>query len=697
MSDNCEITGLSPEDVNLFANLHSQIVGKLELSTPSKESLMDYDKPLGHTISNHKFNTGDIKRKDSLINHLEKSISSKFKGSKLTPFGSSESGLSLKTGDLDLCLQLPGANQKKVVKRISGMLRGQGMEAVQALTRATVPIVKFTDPRSGKEVDISINNNLALHNTTLLKTYAKLDERVRQLAVCVKHWALHRNLSDAPGGTLSSYAWSILVINHLIKSGIIPNLQSGNDRTIIKIGDKEYDITINEDAKVETRLNTTLAELLYSFFHTYATMDWENEIISIRNGSSLSRDEKGWMNETPSALDVVNSQKEKPPRMGEHHLSIEDPFNPDHDLSRVVRAVGELKIRDELLRATKLFGEGASWKNICETIDADRLKDMEPADIFHDLRDKSDDLVKEMLEKTKADMIEVEKVVQALDSERQSNVRMAKAMRGVIEETSDLRKEHKSIIINLKERNKEIDKVKTSRDKINSDIILPIHMIEDELAKVYTRLTEEIDIHRVPSLSREKVQFSWFLELQAMHGKAREASELHQRFIVLVTEQKKEIKTLKLFETKHDEATTKLLEAEPLLKDKNINAGEAKSYDRRTQNIQRALRQRRGDLHKLRRENGRLEAWLRKKSGGNSHGKSHGRHQGKSRNDKSEPKTKSSGPMTLGDISGLLSAIESEPTSKKEKRVSSKKAGMRKLGTIGSNRGTRGQYKKKER
>jgi DNA polymerase sigma len=697
MSGNCEITGLSPEDVNLFSNLHSHIIGTLEMATPTKEEFAAYDKPLGYTVSNHKFNTGDIKRKDSLINHLEKSISSKFKGSKLTAFGSSESGLSLKTGDLDLCLQLPGADQKKIVKRISGMLRGQGMESVQALTRATVPIVKFTDPRSGMEVDISINNNLALHNTSLLKAYADKDERVRKLAICVKHWALHRNISDAHSGTFSSYAWSVLVINHLIKSGIIPNLQSSTDRTIVEIDEKEYDITINTDAKVDSPATTTLTELLYSFFHDYATMDWENEIISIRNGSTLSRDQKGWMNETPSALDVVNSKKEKPPRMGEHHLSIEDPFNPEHDLCRVVRAVGELKIRDELLRAAKLFGDGTSWKMICETIEPDRLQNMEPADIFHDLRDKSDDFVKEMLGKTKIEMSEVEKVVEALDSERQSNVRMAKAMRGVIEETSDLRKEHKSIIINLKERNKEIDSVKTSRDKINSDIILPIHMIEDELAKVYSRLTEEIDIHRVPSLSREKVQFSWFLELQAMHGKAREASELHQRFIVLVTEQKKEIKTLKLFETKHDEATTKLLESEPLLKDKNINAGEAKSYDRRTQNIQRALRQRRGDLHKLRRESGRLEAWLRKKSGSQSRGKGRDRQKGKNRNDKSGSTAKSSGPMTLGDISGLLSTIGTEPTAKKEKRVSAKKAGMRKLGSIGSNRGVRGQYKKKER
>jgi hypothetical protein len=273
---------------------------------------------------------------------------------------------------------------------------------------------------------------------------------------------------------------------------------------------------------------------------------------------------------------------------------------------------------------------------------------------------------------------------------------MAKAMRGVIEETSGLRKEHKSIIVNLRDRNKKIDASKQLRDKINSDIILPIHMIEDELAKVYSRLTEEIDIHRVPSLEREKAHFSWFVELQAMHGKAREASELHQRFIELVTEQKTEIKKLKIFETKHDEATTKLLDDEPLLKDKSINSNEVRSYDRQSQNIQRALRQRRGEMHKLRRESGRLEAWIRKKDSRPPRGGNRDGNRDKSRTPKPAASKESTGPMTLGDISGLLSEMNSLAPSKKPKKVSSKKAGMRKLGNLGAHRGSRGQYQKKD-
>ena len=692
MSDNCEVTGLSQENVSRFQYLHSHLTGTLEIAEPSSDVLAGFAKPLQNTISSHSIHNSETKRKESLFNHLKKSIASKFEGSKLSAFGSAESGLSLKGGDFDLCLQIPDANEKKVLKKIGGMLRGQGMEDVQIITGAKVPIVKFIDPRSGLHVDISINNTLALHNTRLLSSYANADSRVKELAICVKHWALHRNVSDSVNGTLSSYAWSILVINHLLEQGVIANLQSGDDRLVIELDDSEFDITINEENKPDSKSDANITDLLLSFFTNLATRDWENNVISIRNGGSISRKEKGWKNENPSALDVLNSDKEQTPRMGEHHLAIEDPFDLDHDLCRVVRPEGELRIRDELLRAAVLFGSGSTWKEICKTVDSERLKNLEPVDIFHDLRDKSTEVVQSMLEKTRGEMDALDRRIDALEVERQSNLRMARAMRGVIEETSDLRKEHKAIIVGLKGRNAEIDEVKKKRDKINSDVILPIHMIEDELSKVYSRLTEELDIHRVPSLRKEKEQFSWFMELQAMHGKAREASELHQKFIELVTLQKEEIKKLKIYETKHDDATSKLLEQEPLLKDKSINSKEVGSYDRRVQNIQKALRQRRGEMHKLRREAGRLDAWLRKKSNpqqGN-------RNRGKRKGGKGKKQQESSGPMTLGDISGLLSGMGSETSSKRTRKVSSKKAGMRKMGNLSAHRGSRGQFKKKD-
>lgn len=690
MTSYCEKTGLSPEDMNLYRHYHSYHTQKISLSKPANETIKGFSKPLQRLIGNHAQNSNEAKRKERLFNHLEKSLVSKFQSASLVVFGSSASGLSLKSGDYDLCLIIPSVDEKKAIKKISSMLRGQGMDSVETITNAKVPLVKFSDPRSGLQVDISINNSLALHNTKLLEAYCKLDKRVKELVTCVKYWALHRNLCDAWSGTLSSYAWTILVINHLIQENVIPNLQQSDNRTIADVDGIEYDLTINTNASLNDANEAEVAELLASFFYRYATREWDKSVISIRNGGDLTRKEKGWRNEPPSAIEVINSDNTK---MGNHHMAIEDPFDIDVDLCRVLRAHGELNIKNELIRACEMFSDGSTWKSICDTVDESRLEHLEPDDLFHDLRDKSDSIVANMLEKTKAEMVSLEKRVNALEDEKHSTIKMAKAMRGVIDETSGIRKEHKATVLGLKERSDLIEEIKSQRDKINSDIILPIHMIEDELSKVYKRLTEELDIHRVPSLEREKEHFSWFIELQAMHAKAREASELHQRFIENIKLQKSEIAKLKIYETQHDDATKKLLEQEPLLKDKNVNRKEVISFDRRVQKLQKVVRQRRTELHKLRREVGRLEAWMRKKSSRNKNHSKRKNHRGRKSSGTSKP---NAGPVTLGDISGLLSAVENEGTSKKVRKINAKKAGMRKLGNLSAHRGERGSFKRKD-
>jgi DNA polymerase sigma len=59
------------------------------------------------------------------------------------------------------------------------------------------------------------NNMLGVHNTAMLRTYAQIGPVCRPLVLCVKHWAKRRAVNDAGSGTLSSYAWVMLVIHFL--------------------------------------------------------------------------------------------------------------------------------------------------------------------------------------------------------------------------------------------------------------------------------------------------------------------------------------------------------------------------------------------------------------------------------------------------------------------------------------------------
>jgi hypothetical protein len=46
------------------------------------------------------------------------------------------------------------------------------------------------------QVDITVNNMLAIVNTKLLADYGRLDERLTQLAYVIKHWAKRRQVPD---------------------------------------------------------------------------------------------------------------------------------------------------------------------------------------------------------------------------------------------------------------------------------------------------------------------------------------------------------------------------------------------------------------------------------------------------------------------------------------------------------------------
>ena len=96
--------------------------------------------------------------------------------------------------------------------------------------RARVPVVKVSNEvhASGIAFDVVVNNNIALRNSALLRSYAAYDERARQLMLLVKSWAKERRLNEAPNGTLSSYAHVNLVIFFLTKTrGEIEEMMRG--------------------------------------------------------------------------------------------------------------------------------------------------------------------------------------------------------------------------------------------------------------------------------------------------------------------------------------------------------------------------------------------------------------------------------------------------------------------------------------
>ena len=168
------------------------------------------------------------------------------------------------------------------------------MKSVKCVHAKGVPIVKIWDPEFRMSCDLNVNNHLALVNTKLVKTYMEIDERARILAMAVKFWTKRRMLNEASGGGLSSYTWTLLVINFLqtCEPPILPGieLQGSDGRT--KLGfekDAEQYMNFGQANK------SSAGSLLFQFFRSMGyQIDYDSAVLSVRAGKRLTKSDKQW-------------------------------------------------------------------------------------------------------------------------------------------------------------------------------------------------------------------------------------------------------------------------------------------------------------------------------------------------------------------------------------------------------------------
>lgn len=246
------------------------------------------------------------------------------------------------------------------------------MERVICIASAKVPIVKIWDPELKLACDINVNNTLALENTRMIKAYIQIDERVRQLAMIIKHWTRQRVLNDAGmftiakdcqailtlsglGGTLSSYTWICMILNFLQTRDppILPALhQRPHDPYIASDGSESGFSDDLEEVRGFGKANKeTLAQLLFHFFRRYGhEIDYEKDVISVRQGKLISRSEKGW-----------NHAKE-----AQWRLCVEEPFNTTRNLGNTADPTAFRGIHLEIRQAFDYLANGVQLAKCCE-------------------------------------------------------------------------------------------------------------------------------------------------------------------------------------------------------------------------------------------------------------------------------------------------------------------------------------------
>ena len=271
---------------------------------------------------------------------------------KVHVFGSSGNLLCTTESDVDICISCP-PNVIGKVCNLAQCLSNKGMQRIVCIPQAKVPIVKIWVPEYRLACDMNVNNMDAIENTRLIRTYVQIDPRVRPLAMVVKHWTRRRILNDAGmGGTLSSYTWISLLIHYLQsrQPPILPSLQRRPHQCTLHADGKRS--TFADDIEALSKFGKpnqeTVGELLFGFFRYYGhEFDYENSVISIREGKLLSKSDKRW-----------------PPSVN-NRLCVEEPFNTDRNLGNTVDDYAFRGVHLEIRRAYELLCE-AKLEECCE-------------------------------------------------------------------------------------------------------------------------------------------------------------------------------------------------------------------------------------------------------------------------------------------------------------------------------------------
>jgi len=139
-----------------------------------------------------------------------------------------------------------------------------------------------------------------------------------------------------------------LVINYLQRKRVLPTLCT----TVEESGESEwsrrddYEININKYREFAAKQHDFPAQLLLGFFHYFGSeFDYQNNVVSVRTGSTLKKIEKKWTQ--CSKKDQVL-------------FAIEDPLDSSCNLGRMVDKILLQTIRSECAK---------TYRQLCETQD----------------------------------------------------------------------------------------------------------------------------------------------------------------------------------------------------------------------------------------------------------------------------------------------------------------------------------------
>jgi len=259
-------------------------------------------------------------------------------------FGSAANGFGVADSDIDV-VALYAAREEEQRPEAEKLLRTVWRPAlgehprfsvVEEILSAKVPILKVQfDDRL--DLDLSCQNAGALRNTRLLKAYANMHPRVKELGIAVKLWAKEAGVCGAQKRHLSSYTFTLLTLYFL-------QVNADTQLPCLPVDAFNDGAGGEDDPRVQSMCGSwtcakSVADLLVSFFlwFTYS-FAWGAEVVSIRLGQRHHAQEKCF---------------EKLRGRWVWRLHVEDPCELDRNLHCVLGEDEEVRLRTAMAAAVQ--------------------------------------------------------------------------------------------------------------------------------------------------------------------------------------------------------------------------------------------------------------------------------------------------------------------------------------------------------
>lgn len=233
-------------------------------------------------------------------------------------------------------------------------------------------------------------------------------------------------------------------------------------------------------------------------------------------------------------------------------------------------------------------------------------------DLFEDLRSRNISEIKKEIGLLDKEITDLTQRFDALGNELNNAVGLESLLSDIMdnEEYKSKSKEAKQIANELKSTHGTISELHLIRNQINEHVGLPSHRCEDELLRMYQRLTGEVDVFKVPSIQREEEWFAYFFELQEMYKRMLEADEAHKKAEELFKEQQENLKKMKSLNSEISASFDSAIDDDSVLEGVELNYSSLMEIRKSIYNLKKLRSKSFRIRKKARRERGRLHAYI---------------------------------------------------------------------------------------